>query len=292
MQFPITDAFFITVCPRSALKRSTIEIVLDRVPVRRLNQRFPSTSRYSLLPLPYAWIHPTLLCPPLATGYYSLSIRSRLRFRGAFPSTIIDEISRNRSHCSLSTRPRWGSGRSDTYRSVKRFITCLLPSTRYNRWSIISRNSDSSALLLVSSVLFRNYIIESTARRREENEEGKKWYDHGRGWGGGLIQNCKSTTRWTSVRWNAHPIQSTANKIWVTRASNSIPNTGRREGSEEAKKGKTRWKRGNGRRKERRRKRRDSGGCAAAARTLYTPSNCPSWQTMDDAFLFQPVIEL
>lgn len=40
--------------------------------------------------------------------------------------------------------------------------------------------------------------------------------------GGGPVQNCKSMTRWTSVRRNAQAIRSDGkwNKIWVTRASN------------------------------------------------------------------------
>ena len=99
------------------------------------------------------------------------------------------------------------------------------------------------------------------------------------GGGGGPVRNCKSMTRWTSVRRNARPIRSDGqwNKIWVTRASN--PHSQRRKGGG----GRREEKRGENEGTEGEKKEEGSGnggggggGAAAAMRTLYTPSNCPS----------------
>lgn len=156
-QFPIIDAFFIVVCSRSALKRSSIEIVLDRVPVRRLNQRFTSTSRYSLLPLPYTWIQFSFVLRWQQVTRYRFHLAS---LPGVFPSTIIDEISRNGSHCWRFPRVKEeeeGKGEGETITRTDPPNDSYVPILQYsyNRCSIIFGNSDSS-ILLISSVLFRN----------------------------------------------------------------------------------------------------------------------------------------
>lgn len=137
-------------CPRSSASSKAEPAVYLHFPI------------LASLPPP-VHLNPTLLCPPLATGYYSLSIPSRLT-SGSLPfHHNRRDISQPLALLTLSTRQGeregkggWGTGRRITRTDPPNdsFVPNLQYS--YNRSClIIFRNSDSSTLL-VSSVLFRN----------------------------------------------------------------------------------------------------------------------------------------
>lgn len=85
------------------------------------------------------------------------------------------------------------------------------------------------------------------------------------GGGGGPVRNCKSMTRWTSVRRNARPIRSDGqwNKIWVTRASN--PHSQRRKGGGERRVEERKNEVKTRERKEKRKKKEAATAAVAAA---------------------------
>lgn len=112
---------------------------------------------FPILPLPYTWIQFSFVLRWQQVTRYRFHLAS---LPGVFPSTIIDEISRNRSHCWRFPRvkeEKEGKREGETITRTDPPNDSYVPILQYsyNRCSIIFGNSDSS-ILLISSVLFRN----------------------------------------------------------------------------------------------------------------------------------------